>query len=305
MTDKKNIGLFFYRGYYNDYFGKNGLRNKKGDEQLDEAGKKNKLFKEFSDITLKTAFKIADSHHAFELKTVYPGLYTGSGYAFGAGLNGEFQSGFLFDHTTGLPYIPASSVKGVIRSVFPNYPGMGSKINKKTENKDERVQFIWDEIMEMKKSPDVQSYFTPNFKDIDSKLFVRILELEIFEGRNIAKEERKKEKSSSEEINEEYLSVYKRDIFYDAYISKTVQAGKTQSKFLGLDYITPHKDKPLKNPVPLPFLKILPGVTVNFQFGLHDGYFLTAKGKKRLFEKIILNFGIGAKTNVGYGQFSK
>jgi CRISPR-associated protein Cmr6 len=74
---------------------------------------------------------------------------------------------------------------------------------------------------------------------------------------------------------------------------------------LGLDYITPHKDGPLKNPTPLPFLKILPGVTVNFQFQLHDGYYLKAKGKLELFRKILLDFGVGAKTNVGYGQFQE
>jgi CRISPR-associated protein Cmr6 len=52
------------------------------------------------------------------------------------------------------------------------------------------------------------------------------------------------------------------------------------------------------------FLKILPEVTIQFQFDLKDG--LLTKGQKEdLFRRLLLDFGIGAKTNVGYGQFEE
>ena len=76
-------------------------------------------------------------------------------------------------------------------------------------------------------------------------------------------------------------------------------------RFLGLDYITPHEN-PLKNPTPIQFLKLLPGVQILFQFEWHK---LIIKGKKlevekleELFKTILEDLGIGAKTNVGYGQ---
>jgi len=46
-------------------------------------------------------------------------LLVGSGYNHPK-LDGDedYQLGFFFDHTTGMPLIPSSSIKGVIRSLF-------------------------------------------------------------------------------------------------------------------------------------------------------------------------------------------
>jgi len=55
----------------------------------------------------------------------------------------------------------------------------------------------------------------------------------------------------------------------------------------------------------LRFLKIGPGVTFKFQFKFKeskiDDILVTPKDKKELFKKILLDFGIGAKRNTGYG----
>jgi CRISPR-associated protein Cmr6 len=281
-TSKKNIGLYFYRGYYEDYFGKNGIKKKSKEEQLKIANSRNKLFEKFTDLSLAKIFYQPGST-PIKLETSYPGLYTGSGYTFGAGLQGEFQTGFLFDHTSGLPYLPGSTIKGAIRSIFPTTQ----------DEKDERSNFIRDEYLEKMDS----DCFTNKFKENvgNKENIIEKIELEIFEGRDFKKEEEKK-------IKDEFFSIYGRDLFYDAYIEVPVKKGETKGRFLGTDYITPHK-RPLENPIPLPFLKILPGVTISFQFQLHDGYYLTAKGKRELFKRILLDFGIGAKTNVGYGQF--
>lgn len=97
-------------------------------------------------------------------------------------------------------------------------------------------------------------------------------------------------------------SIYKRDIFFDAVIDKTDSKGR----ILCPDSITPHGDDPLKNPNPLGFVKIAPGCTLQFQFKLFDTEVgdkkLTASEKEALFEEILTTVGIGAKTNVGYGQ---
>ena len=97
-------------------------------------------------------------------------------------------------------------------------------------------------------------------------------------------------------------SIYDRDIFFDAVI---VQADKN-GHILASDSITPHDDNPLKNPTPVTFLKIAPGCVIEFRYNLVDtsieGKILKAEDKRRLFKKILTTVGIGAKTNVGYGQ---
>ena len=95
-------------------------------------------------------------------------------------------------------------------------------------------------------------------------------------------------------------SIYDRDIFFDAFPIGNISSGK----FLVDDYITPHLDEPLKNPTPIKFLKIQPNVRIQFNFNLSDSGGLTAEEKKELFERILLDLGIGSKSNVGYGQFS-
>lgn len=104
------------------------------------------------------------------------------------------------------------------------------------------------------------------------------------------------------EISEGKLkSIYNRDIFYDAVIVRS------NGPILASDSITPHGDNPLKNPIPITFLKIAPGCTIEFRFKLVDSKIgeqeFTAKQKLKLFEDILKTVGVGAKTNVGYGQF--
>ena len=101
-------------------------------------------------------------------------------------------------------------------------------------------------------------------------------------------------------------SIYHRDIFFDAVITNADKKGR----ILCSDSITPHGDNPLKNPVPITFLKVAPGCKLQFRFKLvateivKEGktYTLSAKEKLDIFKDILTTVGIGAKTNVGYGQ---
>lgn len=61
-----------------------------------------------------------------KLKTTYPGLLVGLGNApmgvlIDESNEGEIKIGFSFDYVTGLPYIPGSTVKGIIRSRIKKY----------------------------------------------------------------------------------------------------------------------------------------------------------------------------------------
>lgn len=98
--------------------------------------------------------------------------------------------------------------------------------------------------------------------------------------------------------------IYERDIFFDAVITESCNG-----TFLADDSITPHIGGPLKNPIPIAMLKIAPGCTLEFRFRLCNtvvgGMKFSIADKFDLFKKILTTVGIGAKTNVGYGQLSE
>ena len=121
--------------------------------------------------------------------------------------------------------------------------------------------------------------------DINSKLngkTLRDLTTEIF-GKDEEKDER---------------SAYERDVFFDA-IACGMQNG--QKSILAADSITPHNAGPLKEPNPIGFVRIASGTKIRFRFHLVDSM-LTKNEKITIFKAILIAFGIGAKTNVGYGQ---
>ena len=184
-------------------------------------------------------------YQCFFMKTSYPGLLVGTGYAHGSGKEDEdIKLGFSFDYTTGQPYIPGSTVKGVLKSAF--------------------------------RHPEVICELCSGIPDESA---VALLSQDIFDGN--------------------------RDVFLDAVVFR----GDKSGRILGPDNITPHKEA-TKNPVPLLLIKILPDVYLEFRFLLGDSVIntgdnssvtLSAEEKKSLFLSILQLFGIGAKTNVGYG----
>jgi len=112
-----NLNLLFNKTYY-DCLGS-------GNESAWFVQQNNKLFG-----TVFTKEDYAESPLAnlegfagFYMKTAYPGMLIGAGYAHDFktdddSANESIKIGFSFDYTNGLPYIPGSSVKGVLRSMF-------------------------------------------------------------------------------------------------------------------------------------------------------------------------------------------
>ena len=220
--------------------------------------------------------EVVKKEDCFELEVIYPGLVTGIGINHEAKIEGEFKLGVHFDWTYGMPVIYGSSVKGVLRSA----------LIAKTE-KGKIVEY--------------DDYFLKQATGKEwSQEEMEILVNDIFNGKSFVKEVENDGKKIREYQNK---SIYERDIFFDAVVKTPDKKGR----ILCSDSITPHGENPLKNPTPLTFLKIAPGCTIEFRFKLTDSDFggdkkLTAAQKKTLFEDILKTVGIGAKTNVGYGQ---
>lgn len=298
LKDLPNLGWVFYRDYYRDVDFRRIIEDKKIYKQRLEGVNKTFLEKAHSNYagtpqqkenTLKglgiNQLLHIEGANGFALTTTYPGLLIGTGYTHETGMEGELKLGFFFDHTTGLPILPGSSVKGKLRSMFP------SQSDEEKEEKADYINGLLEEILG--KTTGYQ------LKDI--------IEL----GRQIFGADTKEEPLN--------IPMSQRDVFYDAYILKSLHRsanGSPKGAFLAIDFITPHKNTanitaldPFSNPVPLQFLKILPEVVFQFQMKLAatslGTHTIEATHKEQLFKQIFLDVGIGAKTNVGYGQFSE
>ena len=218
----------------------------------------------------------------FVLETMYPGLLAGLGYPHDIKKSGSEEGanstddairlGFSFDYVTGLPVIPGSTVKGVLRCAF-----------KKGHT------YIAEKL---------------NVYGVSDKKTVQALEYAIF-GPSVEDE------GETEAVA---APIGSRDTFFDAFPLYSVGG-----KLLAIENITPHSKpddgiyKGLKDPQPLKLLKIKPGVQFLFQFFIKDNE-LDIKGKKisvnvetklELYKNIIIDLGIGAKTNTGFGYMKE
>lgn len=226
----------------------------------------------------------------------YPGLLIGTGTkieytSFNEkekdNTKNNFKNGLSFDYTTGLPYIPGSGIKGVIRDFFPQ------KIEDKNYLEKEKLKYQEQNEAKMELINQIlESNYS--FEEIEK------IKESIFDGRDF------REKENLEE--EKFLPIFKRDKFIEGRI--LVQDGK---QILDKDYITPHK-KILENPVPIQILKIVPETEIEILFQLNETKIFKSEGndiiitkeqKKNLFTEILFLTGLGAKTNVGYGHFDE
>ncbi len=113
-----NMNYFFNVAYFE---GKN-LREKNASSfDAENNAILNFDFKAAASKPQNAAFAQEDGFETFSLYTTYPGLLVGTGNPHDI-LQSDtaIKCGFTFDYVTGLPYLPGSSMKGVLRSAFPN-----------------------------------------------------------------------------------------------------------------------------------------------------------------------------------------
>lgn len=198
-----------------------------------------------------------------------PGLLIGSGLAHGLPDSEEdVKTGLQFDYASGLPVIPGSSVKGVIRSAFPTI-------------KEDKGQ--------------------SNEADVEKLNYIKSLIADIPEFKSLVLEDKDILELGNQMFNH-------GDIFADAllvgYGTRMKQHGPVK-QVLTEDYITPHTGGPLAQPIPIKIVKVAPGVTFAFCFKFNEtkigAKVVSASMKKALCAAILQDLGVGAKTNVGYG----
>lgn len=216
-----------------------------------------------------------------DLTTTDPGLLMGTGYQHQAKVGAkdstkEFKLGFYFDPTTGVPILPGSTVKGRLRSFFPARYAKGKQQNGVASR-------LWQVLSELAVAEKLS--LPAELTTSEQQLAWLIdLEYQIFAAQPTPTAERNR-------------SATQQDRFFEAYPCSV------QSNLFAVGTITPH-GHPLRNPVPINFLKVSAGVTYRFQWLLNDDG-LPAKAKHYLFERLLELHGIGAKTASSFGQFAR
>jgi len=144
-----NIGWLFYKDYYRD------LTYTDEKERNDVNCKKEKLTKDECLIAKKVQ-RIIESKVTlddveilgttrFQATTSYPGLLLGSGNTHELpNIKGQAILGFHFDYTSGLPVIPGSSVKGVLRSAFEHKEYVSALTGMEVQEVEELEKDIFD-----------------------------------------------------------------------------------------------------------------------------------------------------------------
>ncbi len=134
----KNMNYCFNVEYFEDI----DLLNK-GDDTSNRLKKRNREIVEFKfgDMTLFKNWQ-GVSNACFSLYTSYPGVMLGIGNPHNISKDDAVKCGFSFDYVTGVPYAPGSSLKGVLRSFFPEI-GFNDDIN---EEKKKLIELLISDI---------------------------------------------------------------------------------------------------------------------------------------------------------------
>lgn len=223
------------------------------------------------------------------------------------------ESNRLLTSAVSMSDIPGDELEGYANDEFKlqvRYPGLvtGIGIRHEASVKGEfklGMHFDYTTGLPVIYGSSVKGVLRAYFKDIYEKEGVDVdaLIADIFNGKDYSDRNTKLENRKSKPM-------YERDVFFDAIIVKPNQSGK----ILESDALAPHggdkHDDPFAEPTPIPFVKIASGVTMRFRFRLHntiDGnkVIMTVEDKLKIFRNILTTFGIGAKTNVGYGQLTQ
>ncbi len=218
----------------------------------------------------------------FKLAVDKRGLLIGTGYPHfnitNSSDSSDFQLGMFFDWSTGIPIIPASSIKGFLLAAFRN------------ENKD---ILVTERLIELCKKAGIE----PN---LISAATSKILADDTF-GTS-------KQPVKGSMVFNAFITG-RRKLKHDTEKS-------SYNNILDEDWLAPHiqdkKRSKFCEPVPIRFLKLAPGVEFCFGFMLKstelkcsDGTkgLVTAEQKSKLFKEILLSRNLGAKHRTGFGKF--
>ncbi|MDE5760481.1 type III-B CRISPR module RAMP protein Cmr6 [uncultured Bacteroides sp.] len=127
---RENIGWLYNKSYYEKLVA-NSVTQRNPNEELKGMKADSSVIRQLKNERQKVCEGPSAPYQQFSLSTYYPGLITGIGMLHQTTLSWtiteekktitipELKFGMAFDYATGLPIIPGSSLKGVLRESFP------------------------------------------------------------------------------------------------------------------------------------------------------------------------------------------
>ncbi len=283
-------------------------------EKLDKDNLKNSLIKKNESIGnfikfLKEVYnyEIYEEKHKLKKKMVL-----------GIGETTAAEIGMTFDYSLGVPYIPASSIKGVVR--FAYLQNLVENITSTNDNKlMESLKFIKKD-KEKNDEDDKDKYY---LEENDEKTNVYLL----FGGDKKRRTKHQNDYNDNDYNDWEVENTYKGSvIFFDAY---PVNLPKLTIDIINIHYPNYYNNnneppRDIMNPILIKFLTVAEGTEFIFRYAINRNKIKEELKKRKNdnindiyennYDKIIENFknvfinaitknGIGAKTNLDYGIF--
>lgn len=248
-----NLNYLFYRKYFDSLTD-------------DNAAKADDINKAIVNAKTKEVEKENPFSQTFCMKTTYPGLLLGIGNPHDAAAyfqnTDAIKMGFTLDYVTGLPVIPGSTVKGILRSAFSRYP-----------------EYVIEKLAEVTGNVEWSKMSVEELKKIENNIF-----------------------GNNEETNIAVQDVFLEAIPVRATDKKRILGEDFVTSHRGsrkeLDgLVEPNPVRMLKvlPEVWFEFRFICQPTKVG-------NYSLDWKIKKALYAGILEDLGVGAKTNTGYGN---
>jgi CRISPR-associated protein Cmr6 len=262
---KLNIHRLFYKDYFNTP--KKTFKDNKVSFSFDKIDEVNTqiITSKFEENKARAEELVIIGSSNFILTTKYPGLLVGSGYDHETHSDDEFKLGFSFDFTTGLPIIPGSSIKGVLRSSF----------RKKVNNQPFGLVIALLAALGIK-ADEGKCFLLENelFGDSEDNA-VSMIDRDIFHDAI---------------IEPTHTGLFMANDFITPHRNRENPEMSPYTNPIPLQFLK------IKPNVPIRF---------QFDLKKRDTQILTVEQRLKFYESIIRLLGVGAKTRVGYGKFKK
>jgi len=282
------------------------------------------IFKELEKYTPRADQKLVDNLIKTYVKAGFEEIKLKTGYrlAVGLGLPSFFENGLTLHHIYGTPYIPGSSVKGLVRFVFlseifgifpfegdelKKLPHFELKTNQTQKGNEDEIAFLFRSLAKIDKALTESENFDEFLKKVKDRI----------------------ENPKKEEL-ENFYYLFK-ELFGNLYYRGRVifaDAFATEWKFK-TDIMNPHfkeyygstdEDRKKKglylvgdwhNPTPIQFL-VVEDAVFHFLFKVEKETFIHKKWKinirnllREMLTEGLFLLGIGGKKGKGYGWFEK
>jgi CRISPR-associated protein Cmr6 len=222
--------------------------------------------------------KVVKAYERLGYKAISIDASLDSPLVIGLGNEHPTEKGFRFDWTTGIPAIPATSIKGVVRLAY-----LVNELNKRDENEAER---FWNDILKGNLKQDASSLFGCGEGNNQAARRGKVIFLDAFP--------KELPRLKAEIMNCHYPDYLNKDGGHQDFRGPTEDQQPNPQKFWAVDsWVDKSRTKPLR----FIFRVLAPRDIVE-----NEAWF---DGLNQAIVSALGEHGLGAKTAIGHGRFSR